>query len=115
MPQAFAILNPNRHDCTYPFKGLCGAGVAFKLCMGVNHKLGYNIADVMQYSDLVAIATTADVVPIIDENRLIVKEGLKNIIAGRNKGIKALMKVSKLDFNSTVSYTHLTLPTICSV
>jgi len=100
LPRAFAILNPNRHDCTYPFKGLCGAGVAFKLCMGINHELGHDIEDVMQYSDLVAIATTADVVPIIDENRLIVKEGLKNIIAGRNRGIKALMKVSKLDFNS---------------
>ena len=54
----------------------------------------------MQYTDLVAIATTADVVPIIDENRLIVKEGLKNIIQGKNKGIRALLRVSKVDANS---------------
>ena len=97
LPQALAILNPNRNDCKYPFKGLCGAGVAFKLCFGLNNELGNNLEDVLQYTDLVAIATTADVVPIIDENRLIVKEGLKNIIKGNNKGIRALLKVSKLD------------------
>ena len=100
LPKAFAILNPNREDCNYPFKGLCGAGVAFKLCLGVNNALENDIQDVLQYTDLVAIATTADVVPIIDENRLIVKEGLKNIIQGRNKGIRALLRVSKLDTNS---------------
>ena len=100
LPKAFAILNPNRYDCTYPFKGLCGAGVAFKLCTGINNALKHKLEDVLKYTDLVAIATTADVVPIIDENRLIVKEGLKNIIKGNNKGIRALLKVSKLDVNS---------------
>ena len=100
LPKAFAILNPNRKDCNYPFKGLCGAGVAFKLCLGINNELENDIQDVLRYTDLVAIATTADVVPIIDENRLIVKEGLKNIIQGRNKGIRALLRVSKLDTNS---------------
>ena len=100
LPKAFAILNPNRNDCNYPFKGLCGAGVAFKLCLGINNELENDIQDVLRYTDLVAIATTADVVPIIDENRLIVKEGLKNIIQGRNKGIRALLRVSKLDTNS---------------
>ena len=100
LPKAFAILNPNRKDCNYPFKGLCGAGVAFKLCLGISNELENDIQDVLRYTDLVAIATTADVVPIIDENRLIVKEGLKNIIQGRNKGIRALLRVSKLDTNS---------------
>ena len=66
LPKAFAILNPNRYDCTYPFKGLCGAGVAFKLCIGINNTLQKKIEDVLKYTDLVAIATTADVVPIID-------------------------------------------------
>ena len=97
LPQALAILNPNRNDCKYPFKGLCGAGVAFKLCFGINNEMGNNLEDVLKYTDLVAIATTADVVPIIDENRLIVKEGLKNIIEGNNTGIRALLRVSKLD------------------
>ncbi len=100
LPKAFAILNPNRHDCDYPFKGLCGAGVAFKLCVGVNNALNNKLENILQYTDLVAIATTADVVPIIDENRLLVKEGLKHIIKGTNKGIRALLQVSKLDVNS---------------
>jgi len=100
LPKAVAILNPNRSACQYPFKGLCGAGVAFKLCSGINNELGYDLELVLKYTDLVAIATTADVVPIIDENRLIVKKGLQNIIDGTNVGIRALLKVSKLDINS---------------
>ena len=100
LPKAVAILNPNRVDCQYPFKGLCGAGVAFKLCSGINNQLGYDLELVLKYTDLVAIATTADVVPVIDENRLIVKKGLQHIIDGTNVGIRALLKVSKLDINS---------------
>ena len=100
LPKAYAILNPNRRDCTYPFKGLCGAGVAFKLCLALNKTLDFELDNVMKYTDLVAIATTADVVPVIDENRLIVKEGLKYIINQNNIGINALLKVSKLDINS---------------
>ena len=100
LPKAYAILNPNRRDCTYPFKGLCGAGVAFKLCLALNKTLDFELDNVMKYTDLVAIATTADVVPVIDENRLIVKEGLKYIINQNNIGINALLKVSKLDVNS---------------
>ena len=100
LPAAVAILNPNRNDCNYPFKGLCGAGVAFKFCMGINNELGLPIENILLYCDLVAIATTADVVPIIDENRLMVKQGLNNILNETNDGIRALMKVSKLDANS---------------
>lgn len=99
LPEALAILNQNRHDCDYPFKGLCGAGVAFKLCCAVNQELYGNIIEVMQYTDLVAIATTADVMPIIDENRFIVKRGLKLITEGRNHGISSLLTVSRLDPN----------------
>ena len=62
LPAAVAILNPNRNDCNYPFKGLCGAGVAFKFCMGINNELGLPIENILLYCDLVAIATTADVV-----------------------------------------------------
>ena len=98
LPNAHAILNPNQLACNYPFKGLCGAGVAFKLCIGINDKLKHNMNNVLQYSDLVAIATTADVMPVLDENRLIVKEGMKRILSGQNKGIKSLMNVSNLSF-----------------
>tara|TARA_B100002052_G_scaffold297052_1_gene326842 strand:- start:22954 stop:24660 length:1707 start_codon:yes stop_codon:yes gene_type:complete len=97
LPNAYAILNPNQNECNYPFKGLCGAGVAFKLCFEINKQLDFDINHVMKYTDLVSIATTADVVPIINENRLIVKNGLRYIKEGNNLGIKALLKVSKLD------------------
>ena len=100
LPKALSILNPHQINCQYPFKDLCGAGVAFKLCMAINKQLGYPLENILQYSDLVAIATTADVMPVIDENRLLVKEGLKRIIQGDNKGIKALIQTSKLDSNS---------------
>ena len=100
LPNAHAILNPNQIDCNYPFKGLCGAGVAFKLCVGLNEKLKHDIEKVLQYTDLVAIATTADVMPVMDENRLLVKEGMKRIANGGNLGIKSLLNVSKLDINS---------------
>jgi len=100
LPNAYAILNPNQHDCDYPFKGLCGAGVAFKLCLGINNKLNQNSEKVFQYLDLVAVATTADVMPVIDENRLIVKEGINKILTGNNKGINALLNISKLDKHS---------------
>ena len=100
LPKADAILNPNQIDCDYPFKGLCGAGVAFKFCVAINNKLGKNLDDVLCYTDLTAIATTADVMPVVDENRFIVKEGLKRIVSGTNKGIKALINVSKLNLES---------------
>ena len=100
VPNAYAILNPNQVDCNYPFKGLCGAGVAFKLCLGINEKLNYDIEQVLQYVDLVAIATTADIMPVIDENRLLIKEGMRRIIKGTNSGIKSLLNTSRLDINS---------------
>ncbi len=97
LPDAYAILNPNQHDCNYPFKGLCGAGVAFKLCVGLNTRLDGNIDNVFKYLDLVAIATTADIMPVLDENRIIISEGMKRILNGSNKGIKSLMNVSNLN------------------
>ena len=97
LPNALAILNPNQHECNYPFKGLCGAGVAFKLCLGINNRLNNNEYNIYQLLDLVAIATTADVMPVLDENRIIIKEGMKLIKQGNNKGIKSLLNVSNLN------------------
>ena len=96
LPNAYAILNPNQHQCNYPFKGLCGAGVAFKLCLGIDEQLN-DKNDIYQLLDLVAIATTADVMPVLDENRIIIKEGMKLIKNGSNKGIKSLLNVSNLN------------------
>jgi len=84
LPKAKAVVNPKRKDCKYPFKDLCGAGVMFKLLMLVYYKIGKNPKDMYEFLDFVAIATVADVVPLIGENRIIVQEGLK-IIREENK------------------------------
>lgn len=76
LPNADAVVNPKRLDCPYPFKGLCGAGVVFKLMMLLYYKLGKNPKMAYELLDFVAIATVADVMDLIDENRAIVKAGL---------------------------------------
>jgi single-stranded-DNA-specific exonuclease len=80
LPPALAVLNPNRRDCGYPDKNLCGAGVAFKLVHALLATLPWpaeKLARVMKsFLKLVAIATVADVVPLVGENRVIVKHGL---------------------------------------
>ncbi|GIS72749.1 MAG: hypothetical protein CM1200mP10_23260 [Candidatus Neomarinimicrobiota bacterium] len=72
-----AILNPNQSDCNYPFKGLCGAGVAFKLACGVGKKLNRPLKDLLSLLDLATLGTSADMVPILDENRVIVERGFE--------------------------------------
>jgi len=76
IPKAYSIINPNQNKCDYPFKGLCGCGIGFKLISAIEKKTGGN-EDVNQYLDLVAIATIADQMPMINENRTIVYHGLK--------------------------------------
>ena len=76
IPKAYSIINPNQNKCDYPFKGLCGCGIGFKLISAIEKKTGGN-EDVNQYLDLVAIATIADQMPMINENRAIVYHGLK--------------------------------------
>ena len=76
IPKAYSIINPNQKNCNYPFKGLCGCGIGFKLISAIEKKLG-GPEDVNQYLDLVAIETIADQMPMINENRTIVHHGLK--------------------------------------
>lgn len=97
LPSAFAILNPKRRDCKYPFKGLCGCGVAFKLLSAVTGKLAKNSDHLMGYLDLVALATSADMVPILDENRVMVHYGLAQLETTDKPGLKYLMEKSNLD------------------
>lgn len=96
LPPAVAVLNPNRTDCTYPEKNLCGAGVAFKLVQGLMRELGWEAARVRALTEsfvkLVAIATVADVVPLTGENRILVKHGLAGLTRVRNPGLRALME-----------------------
>lgn len=98
LPPAVAVLNPNRPDCTYPNKNLCGAGVAFRLMDALASSFGWEGSRRDRLLDsllkLVAIATVADVVPLTGENRTIVKRGLDGLGEVRNPGLRALLDVS---------------------
>ncbi|MFQ5707806.1 MAG: single-stranded-DNA-specific exonuclease RecJ [bacterium] len=96
LPQALALLNPKRADCSYPFKQLAGVGVAFKLIQGLQQTLHLDQDKVWKYLDLVAIGSSADIVPLVGENRTLVKFGLKALASTENLGIKALIAVSGL-------------------
>ena len=96
LPDAYAIINPHRKDCHYPFKGLCGAGVVFKLALAICEKAKINVDKVWIHSDIVTLGIAADLVPIIDENRIIVQKGIKKIEEGTNAGILALRRVGDL-------------------
>ncbi|MBC8213493.1 MAG: single-stranded-DNA-specific exonuclease RecJ [Candidatus Marinimicrobia bacterium] len=96
LPSAYAILNPNQVDCDYPFKGLCGAGVAFKLALAITKKENLDPNLAWQHSDLIALGTAADIVPIVDENRIIVEQGIKLIQKCSKPGIKALLQTAGL-------------------
>jgi single-stranded-DNA-specific exonuclease len=95
LPPALAIINPNRRDCNYPNRNLCGAGVTLKLAHAVLAGLGWPEAKLYRvlesFLKLVAIATVADLVPLTGENRIIVKHGLKGLADARNPGLRALL------------------------
>ncbi len=96
LPDAYAIVNPNRFDCTYPFKGLCGASVVFKLALAICEKGGYDPNYVWENSDVVTLGIAADLVPIQDENRIIVRHGIQQMKKKTNLGITALQKTGGL-------------------
>ena len=79
LPSAYAVLDPKRDDCTYPFKELCGCGIGFKLIQAVHQTRGDKLEKLFSYFDLVAIAIAADIVPINGENRVFCTLGLKSI------------------------------------
>ena len=98
LPPACAVLNPNRPDCGYPNKSLCGAGVTLKLIQALIERLGWTPARQRQVVDsllkLVAIATVADVVPLVGENRVIVRRGLDGLRQTHNPGLRALLSTA---------------------
>ena len=98
LPPALAVVNPNRSDCVYPNKGLCGAGVAFKLCQLLGRRLDVPEEDLWSQLDLVALATVADQVPLDDENRILVRFGLKALARTERPGVQALMERTGLRF-----------------
>jgi single-stranded-DNA-specific exonuclease len=95
LPPALAVLNPNRRDCPYPEKNLCGVGVAFKLVQALLSTLGWTTEKqfrmMKSFLKLVAIGTVADVVPLTGENRILVKHGLDGLRSVRNPGLRALL------------------------
>ncbi|MBR5157277.1 MAG: single-stranded-DNA-specific exonuclease RecJ [Clostridia bacterium] len=98
LPDALCILNPKQTDCPYPFKKLAGVGVVFKLLQALTLKLKYHMKELLdEYLDLVAIGTVADVMPLLGENRIIVKKGLELMKYTTNKGIWALIEQAGID------------------
>ncbi len=103
MPPAIAVLNPLQPGCEYPTKFLCAAGVTFNLCIGLRKHLrelgffaGKTEPNLKSLMDLVALATVADVVPLVGVNRLLVRHGLRELTAGHRPGVKALKDVAEL-------------------
>lgn len=91
------IINPKQKNCSYPFKGLAGCGVAFKLCCAIQQTAGLDKQIVRDILDLVAIGTVGDIVPLVDENRTLVKYGLKALRTSRRKGLVKLFEGLGID------------------
>lgn len=92
LPKALAIVDAKRKDNKYPFNQLAGVGVVFKLIQAISIKLGLEEKEYLKYLDLVCVGTISDIVPIVDENRIIAKLGLKLVEVTKNVGLKTLLK-----------------------
>ncbi len=98
LPAADAVINPHRADSEYPFAELSGAGVAFKLCEGLTRDLGHPVEGYYRaYLDLATLGTIADVMPLVDENRIIARFGLQRLAESKKPGIRALMREAKIN------------------
>jgi len=95
LPEAYAIINPKQEDCQYPYEMLCGCGIAFKLIQALTPANVFK-KQLYDYIDIVALATIADIVPLVDENRILVKNGLLAMQQTNNIGLHALIQVSGL-------------------
>ncbi|HBZ87099.1 MAG: single-stranded-DNA-specific exonuclease RecJ [Candidatus Edwardsbacteria bacterium RIFOXYD12_FULL_50_11] len=96
LPDAVAVLDPKRPDCSYQFKELAGVGVAYKMLQGLYRHLGLDEAQLQENLDLVALGTLADIVPLTGENRVLAKYGLEKIRSSSKPGIRALLEVTGL-------------------
>lgn len=101
---ADAIVNPKQEECSYPFKMLCGASVAYKVISILYERLSLPASDLLQYRQLAAVATIGDVVDLTDENRVLVKHGLATMEKTKNTGLRALIDVCKIDISALSSY-----------
>ena len=106
LPNALAVIDTKREDNIYPFRELAGVGVSFKLIQAISQKLGLDEKEYLKYLDIVCVGTISDIVPLVDENRVITKLGLKLVQVTKNVGLKAILEVSgykKVD-STTVSF-----------
>lgn len=106
LPNALAVVDAKRKDNTYQFRNLAGVGVVFKLIQALGIKMGLDEKEYLKYLDIVCIGTISDIVPLVDENRVIVKLGLKLVEQTRNLGLRAILQssgYSKID-SSTISF-----------
>lgn len=104
LPPADAVIDPKQEDCHYPFKGLCGAAVAYKLVETLFNVTGKDVEDVDYLMENVAIATVGDVMDLVDENRIFVKQGLEMLKRTQNLGLKALIECTGVDVNRLSAY-----------
>lgn len=109
LPVADVVINPKRSECKYPFKSICGALVAYKLMEYMFERLyGKKMYEDGELSDLLevaAIATIGDVMPLVDENRVLVKHGLKSLLNTKNLGLRALIKATGMEGKKISAYS----------
>lgn len=106
LPNALAVVDAKRKDNEYPFNQLAGVGVVFKLIQAISQKLNLEEKEYLKYLDIVCVGTISDIVPLIDENRVITKLGLKLVEVTKNIGLKTLLELSgykRID-SSTISF-----------
>ena len=112
LPDAVAVLDPKRDDCSYPYDELCGCGVGFKLIQALAENRNQTIEDLVEYLDLVATAIAADIVPINGENRVLAKFGLEVINSNPRPGIKALIQNVKKKVLTITDVVFIVAPRI---
>ena len=112
LPDAIAVLDPKRSDCSYPYDELCGCGVGFKLIQALAENRDQTIDDLLPYLDLVATAIAADIVPITGENRVLAKFGLEVINTNPRPGIKALIQNVKKKVLTITDVVFIVAPRI---
>lgn len=104
IPECIGVVNPNRQDSTYPFSGLAGVGIAFKVMMALASKLNYPVKDLAaELMEYVALGTVADVAPMIDENRILVALGCQYLTNSSKAGIRELLRVAGVKEVDTMS------------
>ena len=112
LPEAVAILDPKREDCSYPYDELCGCGIGFKLIQALAKNRNQTIDDLLIYLDLVATAIAADIVPMTGENRILAKFGLEVINTNPRPGIKALIQNVKKKILTITDVVFIIAPRI---